>query len=121
MRALRHLDMERRWLCLAHSYEFTDRLDDFSNEAKLQADKLPSLRISSTIFLWRQQSHPEQSLPLLVAPLPTVSAPKRYVVVPTFVQPLDRYREVASVNFCPLDISRRASSARAPISSFSHS
>jgi len=46
--------MERRWLCLAHSYEFTDRLDDFSNEAKLQADKLSSLRISSTVFLWRQ-------------------------------------------------------------------
>jgi hypothetical protein len=55
------------------------------------------------------------------SPLLPVSAPKRYVVMPTFVQPLDRNREVASVNFCPLDISRRASSARAPISSFSHS
>src|SRR5262249_30878251 len=50
-----------------------------------------------------------------------VCARERYVVMPTFVQPLDRNREVVSMNFCPLDISRRASSARAPISSFSHS
>ena len=48
-----------------------------------------------------------------------VCARRRYVVMPTFVQPLDR-NQVASMNFCPLDISRRASSARAPISSFSH-
>ena len=47
--------------------------------------------------------------------------PRRYVVMPTFVQLLERNREVVSMNFCPLDISRRASSARAPISSFSHS
>jgi hypothetical protein len=31
--------------------------------------------------------------------------------MPTFVQPLERNREVVSMNFCPLDISRRASSA----------
>jgi hypothetical protein len=28
------LDMERRWLLLARSYEFTERLTDFSAEAK---------------------------------------------------------------------------------------
>jgi hypothetical protein len=28
------LDMERRWLSLAHSYEFTQRLSDFTREAK---------------------------------------------------------------------------------------
>jgi hypothetical protein len=35
------LDMERRWLFLARSYEFTERLDDFSGETKRQANKLP--------------------------------------------------------------------------------
>jgi hypothetical protein len=35
------LDSERRWLLLARSYEFTQRLGDFSNETKRQADKLP--------------------------------------------------------------------------------
>ena len=33
--------MERRWLSLARSYEFTQRLSDFSNETKRQTDKLP--------------------------------------------------------------------------------
>jgi hypothetical protein len=28
------LDMERRWLFLAHSYEFTERLTDFNSYAK---------------------------------------------------------------------------------------
>ena len=32
------LDLERRWLSLARSYEFTERLDDFCGEAKRQAD-----------------------------------------------------------------------------------
>ncbi len=31
------LDMERRWLFLARSYEFTDQLTDFSGETKRQA------------------------------------------------------------------------------------
>jgi hypothetical protein len=35
------LTMERRWLFLARSYEFTERLDDFSDEAKRNVDKLP--------------------------------------------------------------------------------
>ena len=30
------LDKERRWLMLAQSYDFTQQLGDFSNEAKLQ-------------------------------------------------------------------------------------
>ncbi len=30
-------DMERRWLFLARSYEFTERLTDFSAETKRQA------------------------------------------------------------------------------------
>ena len=28
------LDMERRWLSLAHSYEFSERLSNFTTEAK---------------------------------------------------------------------------------------
>jgi hypothetical protein len=35
------LDMERRWLSLARSYEFSERLIDFSNETKRNAGKLP--------------------------------------------------------------------------------
>jgi hypothetical protein len=35
------LEMERRWLTLARSYEFTQRLTDFSHETKRQVDKLP--------------------------------------------------------------------------------
>ena len=31
------LDLERRWLSLARSYEFTERLSDFCGEAKQQA------------------------------------------------------------------------------------
>ncbi len=31
------LDMERRWLFLARSYEFTDRVTDFSAENRRQA------------------------------------------------------------------------------------
>ena len=31
------LDMERRWLFLARSYEFTERVTDFSAETKRQA------------------------------------------------------------------------------------
>jgi hypothetical protein len=35
------LEMEQRWLTLARSYEFTERLADFSDETKRQIDKLP--------------------------------------------------------------------------------
>jgi len=35
------LNLERRWLFLARSYEFTERVGYFSDETKLQADKLP--------------------------------------------------------------------------------
>ena len=35
------LDLERRWLHLARSYEFTERLDDFSGRTKRKADELP--------------------------------------------------------------------------------
>jgi hypothetical protein len=34
------LEMERRWLGLARSYEFTERLEDFCDEARQQTDKL---------------------------------------------------------------------------------
>jgi hypothetical protein len=33
--------LERRWLSLARSYEFTQRRGDLSNETKRQTDKLP--------------------------------------------------------------------------------
>ena len=36
------LDMERGWLVLAQSYDFTHRLGDFSDEAKRRADNLYS-------------------------------------------------------------------------------
>ena len=35
------LDLERRWMLLARSYEFTERLTDFSGETRRNADKLP--------------------------------------------------------------------------------
>src|SRR5947207_15149919 len=34
------LDNERRWLMLAQSYDFTQRLGDFSDQAKRKADDL---------------------------------------------------------------------------------
>jgi hypothetical protein len=34
------LDLERRWLALARSHEFTERLDDFCNENKRNSDAL---------------------------------------------------------------------------------
>jgi hypothetical protein len=35
------LALERRWLFLARSYEFTERLSDLSDETKRNVDKLP--------------------------------------------------------------------------------
>jgi hypothetical protein len=35
------LVLERRWLFLAHSYELTERLCDFSDETKRNVDKFP--------------------------------------------------------------------------------
>ena len=43
------LVMERRWLFLARSYGFTERLTKLSNETKRQADRLPSARLG-----WRR-------------------------------------------------------------------
>ncbi len=37
------LDMERRWLSLARSYEFTERIGGFSGETKRKLDKLPKV------------------------------------------------------------------------------
>ncbi len=42
------LDMERRWLSLARSYEFSERLNDFSSETKRRADSLPGLKAANT-------------------------------------------------------------------------
>src|SRR5215472_4147391 len=54
------LDTERRWLALAQSYGFTQRLGDFSDEAKRQADKLQDQRSASiTSFLRNQAFDPE--------------------------------------------------------------
>ena len=38
------LDMERRWLFLARSYEFTERVTDFSAETKRKAKHRSSSR-----------------------------------------------------------------------------
>jgi hypothetical protein len=35
------LQLEQRWLFLARSYEFTERLENFSDEAKRKVNKLP--------------------------------------------------------------------------------
>ena len=35
------LDLERRWLALARSYEFVERLDDFCGDTTRQARDLP--------------------------------------------------------------------------------
>lgn len=35
-----YLEMEQRWLMLARSHEFAQRLDDFSNETKRREDEL---------------------------------------------------------------------------------
>jgi hypothetical protein len=35
------LTLERRWMFLARSYEFTERLTYFSKETRRKADKLP--------------------------------------------------------------------------------
>jgi hypothetical protein len=37
------LGLELRWLFLARSYEFTERLTDFSAETKRKVDKLPKV------------------------------------------------------------------------------
>ena len=52
--------MERRWLVLAQSYDLTQRLGDFSDEAKRQADKLQAQRSARiTPFLRDQAFDPE--------------------------------------------------------------
>jgi hypothetical protein len=38
------LDMERRWMFLARSYEFTERVSDFSTETKRQAKRRSSVK-----------------------------------------------------------------------------
>jgi hypothetical protein len=38
-----YLEMEQRWLMLARSHEFSQRLDDFSNETKRWGDNLPRI------------------------------------------------------------------------------
>jgi hypothetical protein len=38
------LEMERRWLTLARSYELSQRLEDFSDEAGRRSGNLPSSR-----------------------------------------------------------------------------
>jgi hypothetical protein len=54
------LDMERRWLALMQTYDFTQRLGDFSHEAKRNVDKLQVQRSASiTPFLRGQAFDPE--------------------------------------------------------------
>jgi hypothetical protein len=54
------LDMERRWLVLAKSYGFSERLGDFTDEAKRQANKLGGqCSASITPFLRSQALDPE--------------------------------------------------------------
>jgi hypothetical protein len=50
------LNMERRWLVLAQSYGFTQRLGDFSDEAKRQVDRLQGQRSASIIPFLRDQA-----------------------------------------------------------------
>jgi len=48
--------MERRWLFLARSYEFTERLGDFSDEAKRNTDKLPEALAPASIGACRYRA-----------------------------------------------------------------
>jgi len=41
------LDMERRWLALAKSYELSQRLEDFSEEAARRSGRLPDSRVKA--------------------------------------------------------------------------
>ena len=41
------LEMERRWLVLARSYEFTERLGDFSRETERQAEAEAGRRLTN--------------------------------------------------------------------------
>jgi hypothetical protein len=50
------LNMERRWLALAQSYDFSHRLGDFSDEAMRRADKLEGQRSASITPLLRNQA-----------------------------------------------------------------
>ena len=50
------LEMERRWLFLARSYEFTERLGDFSDEAKRNTDKLPEALAPASIGACRYRA-----------------------------------------------------------------
>jgi hypothetical protein len=45
------LDMERRWLFLARSYEFTERISDFSAETKRQAKQSKASLFDQAIVL----------------------------------------------------------------------
>jgi hypothetical protein len=57
------LNLERRWLFLARSYEFTERLGDFSDEARRKADNLhrdrPPCAVPITALLQGQAFDPE--------------------------------------------------------------
>ena len=42
------LDLERRWLFLVRSYEFTKRLTDFSGEAMRRAEARPAKKLTAS-------------------------------------------------------------------------
>lgn len=54
-----NLEMERRWLMLARSYEFAQRLTDFSNETKRKLPKNPEREqtpaAGRTVRYWRNR------------------------------------------------------------------
>ena len=50
------LELEQRWLFLARSYELTERLGDFSDEAKRNTDKLPEALAPASIGACRYRA-----------------------------------------------------------------
>jgi hypothetical protein len=71
-----------------------------------------TLQIGVHRFPQSKGSHASNTRHCLQLPAQWISARKGYVLMLPLVQLPDRSRELASMIFCPLDINRRASSAR---------
>ena len=107
----------------SHSPKFADGMKNFHRWPSiiLHGGDFSALQISVPDFLPIFETIILIRAIVAIALLSSVGMPRKgYVVVPA-LKPLERSRVLVSMNFCPLDINRRASSARAPISSLNHS
>jgi hypothetical protein len=110
-----------RFFLHANPPKFADEMKNFHRWTfiVLRGRNFSTLQIGIHVFLPKVAT--QAILACSQLPSQRISARKGYVVMLPLVQLLDRSRELASMNFCPLDINRRASSARAFISSLNHS